>query len=190
MRLESTLHPGSPIVQHLEVGGPYHPSRRRWSEGADYNYRDGAHELGIFPDRPTPTEVAAVESGPVESGMFAEPEGLLIVARFGRTLSLDCSYQWHRVDPAERLPPPAEETSPALRALVSIILMDASTGVVHARRAVTYSPEFTRALHRAIAGQAGAPFDALAHERWAAGLLRRTAAELWGRCAIRCRDGD
>ena len=175
----------------LEVGKPYISGRRSWPEAADYNFRAGQHELRLFVSRPTPKEVAAVEEGPVEIGMFVEPEGLSVVTRFGPSLSFDCSYQWHRVDPAERVaPPPHEETSPALRAILAIILVDASTGLVRALRAVSYSPEFTRAIHRAIAAQAAAPFDAQAHERWAARMLRFTTAQLWYRCTIRCQVGD
>jgi hypothetical protein len=177
----------------LKVGQPYAPGRRSWPEGADYHFRAGEHELRVFLVRPTPKEVAAVESGPVEFGMFAEPEGLFLVSRFGRfgSLSFDTSYQWHRVDPDERVPPPPhEETSPALRALLSIIFVDASTGLVRALRAVTYSPEFSRAIHRAIADQAATPFDALAHDRWAQGLLPFDTEALWDRCTIYCQGGD
>jgi hypothetical protein len=178
-------------MQLLTVGEPYDPRRRSWPEGADYNFRAGQHELRMFVVGPTPKEIAAVESDPVEFGMFAEPEGLFVVARFGRTMSFDTSYQWHRVDPAERVPPPPhEETSPSLRALVCLILIDSTTGIVRALRAVTYSPEFTRAIHRAIAGQAAAPFDGRAHQRWANDLLRSTSDQLWGRTTVRCRGGE
>jgi hypothetical protein len=74
--------------------------------------------------------------------------------------------------------------------MVTIILVDASTGLVRALRGVSYSPEFTRAIHGAIAVQAASPFDSAAHERWAAGLLRHTTDRLWDRTAIRCRGGD
>src|SRR5262249_29778903 len=117
-------------------------------------------------------------------------EGLFLVARFGPSLSFDASYQWHRVNPADKVPPPPhEETSPAPWAQVSIILVDALTGLVRALRAVSYSPEFTRALHRAIAEQAAAPFDADAYERWVRGLMRLGTAQLWGRTTVRCRGG-
>ena len=179
-------------LHRLAVGQPFDPRRRSWPDGAaDYRFRCGAHELRIFLAAPTAEELAAVESGPVEFGLFAGPEGLFIVTRFGRSLSFDTRYQWHRVDPAERVPPPPhEETSPAVRAMVTIILVDASKGLVRALRAVSYSPEFTRALHRAIADQAAAPFDAQVHERWAAGLHRFTTLQLWGETTIRCKGGD
>jgi hypothetical protein len=177
-------------LHRLEVGKPYDPRRHTWPEAADYNYRSGEHELRLFVTDPTPKEVAAVESGPVEFGMMVEPEGLFLVTRFGRALSFDTSYQWHRAPGGRVLPPPTEETSPALRALLAIILVDAATGVVRVLRAVTYSPEFTRAIHRAIAGQAASPFDAGAHDRWADRLLRSTPDQLWERTTVRCRGGD
>ena len=179
-------------LHRLAVGQPYDPRRRSWPDGAaDYRFRCGAHELRIFLAAPTAEELAAVESGPVEFGLFAEAKGLCLVTRFGRTLSFDTSYSWHRVDPAERVPPPPhEETSPEVRAMVTIILVDACTGLVRALRGVSYSPEFTRAIHRAIADQAASPLDPAAHERWAAALLRHTTGRLWDRTAIRCRGGD
>jgi hypothetical protein len=179
-------------LHRLEVGKPYDPSRRSWPEAADYNYRSGEHELRLYVADPTPMEVLAVESGPVEFGMFVEPEGLFLVTRFGfgPALSFDTSYQWHRAAAGRVLPPPTEEASPALRALLGIILVDAATGLVRVLRAVTYSPEFTRAIHRAIARQAASPFDAGVHERWADGMLRYSTAQLWDRCTTRCRGGD
>jgi hypothetical protein len=98
-------------MYRLEVGAPYEPSRRRWPEGADYNWRSGGHELRLFLGRATLSEVEAVRSGPVEFGFFAEPAGLFLITRFGSQLSFDCSFNWHRLSADERtLPPPPEET--------------------------------------------------------------------------------
>ena len=83
--------------------------------------------------------------------MIELPE-IFIVSRFhgsdGKVVcSFDCSYSWHRVDLAEKIEPPAwEETSPQLRALFSIILVEATTGVILALRSCSYSPEFTRSI--------------------------------------------
>jgi hypothetical protein len=180
----------------LQVGRPYHPARQSWPQGADYNYQaaadgHGAHELRIFLAAPTAKEIEAMRNGPVEFGFFAEPEGLFIVTRFSSSLSFDCSYQWHRLEEADRVPPPPfEETSPALRALLTIILVDAATGIVRALRAVSYSPEFTRSLHRAIADQVAGPYDAAAHQAWAAGLLGFNTHQLWDWCTTRCHSGE
>ena len=183
----STLHA-------LEVGKPYDPRRRYWSEGADYNFRSGAHELRIFLARPTRSEVEAIRSGPVEFGFFAEPLGLFLLTRFGTALSFDCSYHWQRmaeVTGDRTLPPASLETSPALRALVAIILVEATNGTVLALRSVTFSPEFTRAIHKAIADQAAGPYDRAEHQRWADGTTGRFSTNrLWKRCTMQCQGGS
>ena len=193
MKKPPSQHPERQGPMHrLEVGKPYHPGRRRWPEGSDYNFRNGGHELRLFVGGATLPEVEAVRSGPVQFGFFAEPEGLFLITRFGTRMSFDCSYNWHRVSENDRtLPPPTEETSPELRALLTILLIEATNGVVLAIRTVTFSPEFTRALHRAIADQAGAPYDRAAHERWAAGMKRRLSShQLWARCTMQCQGGE
>jgi hypothetical protein len=179
-------------MHKLEVGKPYHPDGQVWPERSEYSFRLGGHELRIFLGGATRREVEAVRSGPVEFGFFAEPEGLLLIARFGSQLSFDCCFNWHRVAAEERtLPPPSEETSREPRASITIILVEATTGMVLALRGVTFSPEFTRALHRAIADQAGAPYDRAAHDRWSDGMVaRHFADQLWAECTMRCRGGD
>jgi hypothetical protein len=168
----------------LEVGKPYDPRRGSWPEGADYNFRQGGHELRIFLAGARPREVKAIRSGPLEFGFFAEPMGLFLITWFGSSLRFDCSYHWQRMAETtgdRTLPPALEETSPALRALVTIILVEATNGVVLALRSVTFSPEFTRAIHRAIGDQVGAPYDRAAHERWADGMTRRLSYRELGR---------
>jgi hypothetical protein len=176
----------------LEVGKPYHPDGQVWPERAGYSFRLGGHELRIFLGGATRREVEAVRAGSVEFGFFAKPPGLFLITRFGSQLSVHCSYNWHRVSPDERtLPPPSEETSPELRALITIILVEAPTGVVLALRGVTFSPEFTRALHRAIGDQVGTPYDRAAHEHWADRMTARLSTEqLWAKCTTRCQGGE
>ena len=98
MKKPPSQHPERQGPMHrLEVGKPYHPGRRRWPEGSDYNFRNGGHELRLFVGGATLPEVEAVRSGPVRFGFFAEPEGLFLITRFGTRMSFDCSYNWHRV---------------------------------------------------------------------------------------------
>jgi hypothetical protein len=185
-------------LHHLEVGKPYHPARRVWPEGSDYNYRDGGHELRLFLARLSNGEVGAVRKGRVEFGLLVELPELFVVTRFYAPgsdrvlLSFDCSYQWHRVPAASRTEPPAwEETNPQLRALCTVILVEATGGLIMALRSVSYSPEFTRAFHKAIADQAALPYDAAAHDRAVADVVRRyNTDQLWVRCQHRCEGGQ
>ena len=184
-----------------QVGKLYAPSRRTWPELADYNYRAGGHELRIFLAHAVPREVAAIATGQVEFGLIAELPEIFVVARFHRpgpqqgrdrvVISFDCSYQWHRTDAIERTGSVEwRETDPGTRALCSIILVEATDGIILALRGVSYSPEFTRAIHRAIADQAALPYDQAAHEAAVADITRRlNTDQLWDRCTIHTEGG-
>ena len=67
-----TKMPGHLSLNVLTVGKPYDPSRPVWPQGADYNFRDGAHELRIFLPQASKTEVAAVEDGKIEFGLIID----------------------------------------------------------------------------------------------------------------------
>jgi hypothetical protein len=181
-----------------QVGKPYSPSRRTWGEGADYNFRAGEHELRIFLANASGDEVAAGSRGTVRFGLLVDRPELYLISRFfhprdktRQVMSFDCSYSIHRVAPDERQPPPAwEEVNPALRPLLSIILVEATNGLILALRAVTFEPEFGRVLHRAIAEQLALPFDPAAHARRTAEMVRtHDTAALWRLCSIRCTGG-
>lgn len=177
------------------VGQLYAPSRRSWPEQADYNWRAGGHELRIFLGRATPWEIATVRTGLVVFGLMVELPEIFIVSRFhgpdGRVVaSFDCSYQWHRTNAVERTGSVEWKESPATRALCSIILVEATTGIILVHREISYSPEFTRAIHRAIADQAALPYDQAAHEAAVADITRRlNTDQLWDRCTIHTEGG-
>jgi hypothetical protein len=179
-----------------QVGQPYDRTRRSWPEGADYSFRVGGHELRLFMARLSPKEVAAVKKGRVGFGLLIELPELFVISRFHGpddlvVLSFDCSYQWHRVNLPERTAPPAwEETPPQIRAICTVILVEASNGLVAALRAVSFSPEFTLAFHRAIADQAASPYDKAEHERTVLAITRQfTTDQLWAKCQHRCGGG-
>ena len=179
------------------VGKPYHPARRSWPEGADYNFRGGGHELRIFIGNASRKEVEAVNRSRVEFGLMVDLPELFVVTRFRGpddrvVMSFDCSYQWHMLAPEQRTTPPArEETSFELLAIVTIFLVEATDGVILALRTMTYSPEFTRALHRAIADQAGLPFDRAEYVRAVYDITKQfNTEELWDRCTVRCTGGE
>jgi hypothetical protein len=182
----------------LAVGKPYHPDLRVWSEGADYNFRDGAHELRVFLPRASKAEITSVEEGPIEFGLWWDWPDLFVLSQFHDkrsrrlVMSFDCPYTWHRLAPEDRVKPPAwEEVNPALRAVVNVVLIEATSGIVLALRICTYSPEFTRALHRTIADQAAMPYDKITHESRIEDITREfTSEQLWDRCVIRCHSGD
>ena len=74
--------------------------------------------------------------------------------------------------------------------MITIILVEATTGIVLALRAVSFSPEFTRAIHRAIAQEAAAPFNPGRHESWVDAMTQFSTDQLWDQCSIHCQGGE
>lgn len=146
-------------MHDYRVGQPYSPTRRGWPEIAQYNYRQGGHELVLFFRSPTSREIRAVRQGAAEFALYHHEDLVVLLYRFGPPGEgvpwSDAPYTWHLVPPEQRtLPPAGDELGPEARALLSVILVDAGTGIVRALRQVSLSPEFTRALHDAIREQA------------------------------------
>jgi hypothetical protein len=71
-----------------------------------------------------------------------------------------------------------------------MILIESRNGIIKALRAMSYSPEFTRTFHRAIADQIALPYDQVEHERKVESITRQfTTDELWAKCQHRCESG-
>ena len=135
------------------VGKPYNPSRRQWEERYVYQYRQGGHELLIFLKSPTKEEVKAVESGTPEFALFVQQPTIWFLSRFAPGLTWsDTPYSWHLVLGDEKQIPQEFERE-GQRMLLSVLLIDADTGILRAMRAVSLSPDFSRALHAAIQTQ-------------------------------------
>lgn len=181
-----------PIVSRIQVGEPYLPDGRLRPPGAEYNFRGGAHELLLCLTQLTEHEIAAVLRDPAEFALVRDGPGLLFLYRFGRDLPWsDCSFTWWRVPEAERVEPwiPAQDE----RALLTTILIEQETGIVSAIRATTFSPEFTGALHVAIAEQAATPWiGRAAYREWIDDLYTRfpTTESLLAIAAVRCVGGE
>ena len=177
---------------HLySVGKPYNPARRSWPPGSQYNFRAGAHELLFFFESPTEREVEAIRKGAAEFALVFEPPVIVLLFRFGEGIPWsDAPYTYH-VLPAEQqqLPIDWEEGSPETRALIEIMLISCETGIIRAMRQVTFSPEFTRAVHKSIWEQAHAAYDPVAYDRTLHGLFRSTTEQLLARAQYRSKGG-
>jgi hypothetical protein len=149
----------------LSVGSQYIRGRRGWPQCAQYNCRAGGHEIVLFLDSPSRPEVDAARSGEWEFALLVAPPVLVLCYRAGGGIPWsDAPYSIHLVPEAEREPPHTDGLSAESRALLRIILVDAKSGLVQAIRAVSLSPEFTRALHEAITTQLRAPWDERAYD--------------------------
>jgi hypothetical protein len=175
------------IVHRYEVGKPYGGPPR--PEGVEFNFRGGECELIVVLCSPAPSEVEAVRAGKAQFGLYKEGDQILLCYKFGVMPWSDAPYHHARLAEAgvpeeqRRLPPDPDMLTPESRAVLHVILLD-TRGIVRVLRAVTFSPEFTRALFSAIRDQAARPYHRGAYE---AGLDRLYAQFTSDRLAAACR---
>lgn len=176
-------------MHKLEVGQLYNPSRTSWPETVQYNFYANGHDLQLFFAGLTEMEIEEVQTGECEFALDVESGIIFFLCRFGSQPWSDAPYTWHRVPEEQRVLPEPEATSDS-RALLQVLLIDASTGILKAIRAVSLSPQFTRALHRAIREQSMAVFN---QEKYDADLAilygRLSTKELLKRAILRTKGG-
>jgi hypothetical protein len=148
-------------MHHFEVGKLLVPGVTRWPPGGEFNWHRGGLELHLrFPD-PTAGEVEAVRKGGSEFALMVAGDVLWFLYHFalrGRGVPWsDAPYTWHLLPEALRGLPPARDTGET-RAVLETFLVDAGTGILRAMRALSLSPDFTRALYGAIRVQASTPW--------------------------------
>jgi hypothetical protein len=178
-------------VTLLTVGAPYSPGVTRYPEVAQYNYRQGQHELVLFLERPSNPEQEAVRKGEAEFALYVDGPAIVLAYRFGSAVPWsDATYSWHLV-PAEQRDLPSADIEASVRATIQVVLVDARTGIVRGLRLLSLSPEVTRALHQAIRDQSLRPWDQAEYDLELARLFGRyTSEQLVERALARCRGGS
>jgi hypothetical protein len=179
-------------VYTLTVGKPYLEGRTDWPERVEYNYRGGGHELRLFYPDPRPDEIADYREGPARFAFAVAGDVVFFCWKFGGQPWCDSTYSIHLVTADERQAPP-DWTEAEARAALTVILVEAKSGLVAALRYLTFSPDFTRRLHEAIRKQYGRPWPgdasylAQAKRIYAAYSSDRIANAL---ALARCKGGD
>jgi hypothetical protein len=172
----SSMSPDEPghSLYTLRVGAPYNLGRRSYPEAVQYHYRAGGHELLMWLGRLTPRDVQAITRGPADFALAAHPPVLFLLYRFGAAIPWsDTAFTVWMVPEDERTLPELAHLV-GLRALLSVVLVDAATGLVCGLRTVTLSPAFTMALHLAIRDQHVADWPGQdAYDRALEALYRR-----------------
>lgn len=136
----------------LQVGKPYVPGKASLAPFANYNLRGGTHELLLVMGGLTAKEIEAVRKGESEFALVIHRRVIFFLYRFGDGFKWsDAPYSIWMLPESDRIAP--EATGPETRALLQTILVDADQNLTQAIRATTLSPEFTTALHAAIADQ-------------------------------------
>lgn len=184
---------------HMYVTGQlYHPNRTSWPEAVEYNYREGGHALRLFFTSPDPGEVEGAAVGTAEFALLVERDALFLLFQFGGGEPgvglpwADASYNWW-LNPPEMRTLPNPEPDSEERALLSVFLIDAATGILRAQRALTFSSEFTRALHAAIRKQSRTAWEGPAAYGKALDRLYRRYPDptaLLAAASVHCQGGE
>jgi hypothetical protein len=148
-----------PRVPPYRVGEPLQQGRWHWPIGAQYCYGLNGHELTLFLSPIHQQLVHDIQSGEAEFALVVEVPVLVLAFRFGQSFSWsDVPFCFHMQPAHGRIVPPPV-LSQESRALLSITLVGAEDGLIHAQRRMTLAPQFTRVLHQAIREQATKPFS-------------------------------
>lgn len=139
-------------MHQIAVGQLYLPDRTSYPEGCEYNFSDNGHELRLFFNSPTKGEIHEIRKGRDQFKLlFYRGSVVFLLYKFGSMPWSDAPYSWWRVPEGRRtIPQPVADGEGAL---LTITLIDASTGIVQAIRAIALPTDLSRQLHRAIAAQ-------------------------------------
>ena len=159
-------------MYRYEVGKIYHAGKTRWQDGTDFNYRASSLELRMFFSRLTHSDIRAIKNGRCTFA-FAVIDGIIFfLFEFGKACTWsDNSYSIHLVPEYERTIPPTLHDHES--ALLHIILVEATTGIIVALRVISLSYDFSTKLFDAIREQATQPFDRNEHDRKLASIYAR-----------------
>lgn len=172
------------IVGDLMPGG-----QTQYDEIPEYNSRSGAHRLIIPMAQATAEEIEAVKTGDVKLAFTTIGDVIMFQARFGAIIPwCDAAYTWHKLPAEEQIRPP--ELTGNQRMMLTIILLEATTGEILAIRAVSMSPTMSKRLNAAINRQADAPFPA-DYDEQAWGIFNRySSQQLRDKALASCTGGD
>lgn len=150
------------MTSSRQVGEVYSPDHTSYPEATQYCYRDGAHDLVLFWASPTPAEVGGFCTRPVEFGLYVQQPVLFLLYRIADVCEWsDVAYNVRQLRPEEQMVP-AEPAGSC--AQVQMTLVDASTGIIKARRVVGMGPAMTQAMRHALAEQMRLPFSRFDYE--------------------------
>lgn len=179
-------------MHKIEVGTLYSPTRRQWQETPQLRMQAAGVELALFYASPTPTEVEAVRHGKAQFAWIDSEHTGMLAFRLGDGVRWsDCPYHPHReqaADPDARVGIPDEWVS----TLLTVVLVDAATGITRAILAVSWPERFTRAVRASVRRMLEQPYSDQAHNAAIDNLYARyptTAKLVHDRADVTCTGG-
>ena len=175
-------------MQILAINEPFDQTINCWPEGTMFNVDASGHWLIYFYSSPSQVETRSIQGGEAQFGLFIADSVIFLLHQFGEMPWNDAPYSVWLVSEEERKLP---EVSDHFHALLRIVMVDTSTGLVAALRALTFSAQFTKALHQAIHVQASLPWDRSLHEQTIQEVYGRfTAADMVLQSRVFCKGGE
>lgn len=145
-------------MRRLEVGQPFLGRSGPSPEGVQLSLSGSAPELQLFLSGLTEREVESVRTGPCRFGVCEAEGALFFLYRFDPSIPWSDS-PYHRALEERLRPVNLALLGEQSRALLTVVLVSAEDSVVRAIRAVSLSPEVTRALWQAVLLQDALPAD-------------------------------
>lgn len=141
----------------ITVGQPYDSRRNRWAPMPIARITETGIHLALVTENPTETEVAAVRSGVARFAWIDASNVALLAWTFDPGIPWsDVPYSPHLERPGDM---PGIRSAPHRPAAVTVVLVDADTGLVRAVRETTWPHEFAAVVHNSVAEMAAAPAD-------------------------------
>lgn len=142
------------------VGQLYHPDQTRWPETQELSLRPTGAMLTFFLAKPTDGEIEGARTG---RAMFAAIEGrhqlLLGYKILGLAKWSLASFTPHRNLDGNPAANNITTTEPGQHHLMHLILVDATTGIIEAQRAITWEARFAEAVRRIVDRLLTEPYD-------------------------------
>lgn len=135
-------------MRKLEIGQLLEEGKTKYQEGVVFDFQHGSPLLYLFFNRPTIKEIEAVKSGKFEVGFYVKDEVIFILAKFEGMPWMDAPYSVHLSRPFV-----LQDIHERQGFGLTILLVDASTGILKAIRYSGLSTEFSRKFRDAIERQ-------------------------------------
>lgn len=172
----------------IAIGERFDPDVETFPEGCHFNYDVSGFWLHYLYQNPTPTEVNSLQTGEAQFGLYTKGPLIFLLHQFGDMAWNDAAYSWWLVNKEFRKIP---DVSTDLHALLKTIMVDTSSRIVVAIRALTFSVEFTTCLHDAIRRQIQEPWNKDRHEQAVRDIYsRHSTMDLVGMVHTFCKGGE
>lgn len=172
----------------LAIGQLFDETVKHWPEGTMFNHDASGTWLIYFYSSPSRIEISSIQQGDAQFGLYMAGPVIFLLHKFHPMPWNDSPYSVWLVHEDERKLP---EISDSLHALLRVVLVDTTTGLIAALRALTFSAQFTKTLHQAIHFQASLDWDPSLHDQVIQDVYSSlTTDDMVRQCKLFCKGGE